>query len=121
MSKVILVDDDETVRFLTQMQFLEAAIPFESFSSFLPLEALIKSSSEVLINSILLVDVNLPDENGDDFLLRYHDQLLTIEGIRIVVLTNSPSSVKDLNSLKSITQYSPKQELVNLVKSLQND
>jgi len=113
---VFLIDDDETVQFLLTVQLNDRGHGVEAFDNVAAFEEVLIDSPNFLINQVLLVDINLPFEDGDVFVKRVEDDLLKIEGLRIVFLTENSESIRQFQKLGNKISYVSKTDIMNWVK-----
>lgn len=129
LSKVLLVDDDDTVNFYNQYIFsqsgLTAAIEIKENGS----EAITYIQNCIQLDQhvpeLILLDINMPVMNGFEFLDRfeifnYHQSL----NVKIVLLTTSdhPYDHQQAGKYSSISRYMTKsltkEKLIGLVDEL---
>lgn len=98
MNNVIIVDDDPTTIYISELLIssISKNIQINSFTN--PLD-LIASIEDIHISekTLLLLNLNMPQMHGEDF-LRYVESL----GLKcqIVVLTSSPNMIETANAKK---------------------
>lgn len=115
-SAVYLIDDDDAVQFLLTIGFSDIGYNLLTFKETSEFEQFFSKNPEKLKDSILLVDINLPKEDGDVFVNRLADVLSTISGLQIVFLTENPESINPSELLLDRVQYSAKNDVVDWVQ-----
>lgn len=99
MSRIIMIDDDPDDQFFYGQLFneLDQTIEFESYST---VEAFLSQEGEKTdIQSLILLDLNMPKESGLDFIKKQTNNGV-FRGIPIIVLTTS-SSPLDMEDCKN--------------------
>lgn len=117
MKKIVLIDDDSAVRFLLPLQLNELGYEVESFEELAPFIADGLTSNR-LANTILLLDVNLPNLNGDVFLRENHEELSKIENLSIILFGDQQSS-SEFESSGLMIRIVPKHDVIAFLKSNQ--
>ena len=101
LKKIILIDDDEVSNFIVKrtIEQLEAGIEVDILEPFDALERLSKGEMTHLENIMILLDINMPDISGWDFLEKLANVAPNLmDKLLICLLT---SSVMDADMAKS--------------------
>lgn len=116
---VYLVDDDETTRFLGQIQYSEITKEFHSFENAQLFEEYIQSKTE--LSGLIILDLNMPVMDGKTFLKRNTTYLNQFCNLKLI-LCSSETLDKSLNVSNpefEITCIS-KQDVLTYVTKLSN-
>lgn len=123
--KVLLIDDDEIVNSINSVIIKHAkfALKIDSTNS-VPsaLEYLSEASNQDEYPEVIFLDLNMPDQNGWDFIEEYA-KLGTHNSTKIIMLTSS-ISMKDqerASSLEQVTAFISKPLSPELLKDIYND
>ena len=98
MSKIIIIDDDATSNFLTELIITSVCNNCEIISFTNPIEALSNMSTiDVNPETILLIDINMPEINGWEFIKRFER---TGKICKFFILTSSSNIIEQENIKK---------------------
>jgi hypothetical protein len=100
------------------MQFAKLDVAFESFETTSAFEERILANLEDLSNSFLLVDINLPNEDGDVFVERFLPKFELVEQFQIVFLTEHEIRPSLLSSALNIQKCIKTDVVSHVQKSL---
>jgi CheY-like chemotaxis protein len=90
--KLFVVDDDEVHNFVTQRLVLQFDNEYEVVSFLSPVKALEALKSAQELPGIILLDINMPEMDGFEFLSKMKDENLSD---KIQVIVYSSSTYKD--------------------------
>jgi len=105
MSKIIIIDDDATSNYLTELMIKSVCNNCEIISFTNPIEALSNMSTiEVNPETILLIDINMPEINGWEFIKRF-EKMGKI--CKFFILTSSSKIIEqeNINKYKNVKYY----------------
>lgn len=112
-----LIEDDAASQLIITTQLRKLELDTKVFSQTKPFESILDETPEQLINSILLLDINLPVEDGDAFLTRKQSELKGIDGLKIILLQEEPNFPVEMTDLHSC----PKVKLYQFIETLLNE
>ena len=123
LRRVVLIDDDETCSFITDL-ILKQLYQKVEIKSFLNGELAFNYFSNGIteIPDLIFLDVNMPKMNGLEFLENMEN--LDIEGLKIIMYSSSsrPEEVTTISSYKNVIGYIEKpvniESLTNLMDEL---
>lgn len=115
--RIYLIEDDIATQFLLKMQFGKHDVEFKIFGSTGAFEERMSENLEDLNNSFLLVDINLPNEDGDVFVERFLPKFALAHQLQIILLTEYEIRPSLLASAIKIQKCS-KSDIVSFVQKL---
>ena len=101
-----LIEDDIATQFVLSTQLNRLDFKTKIFPDVSEFEQLLQKTPSHLEDSWLLVDINLPVEDGDKFLIRKREELSRIRGLRIVLLQESSQIPALLQQIEDVTACS---------------
>lgn len=109
VDSILLVDDDESSNFMHKLLINHLNVAREVFSVVNGREALEfiekRYYSFQSLPSLILLDLNMPEVNGFDFLKRMLDsRLLYVKNIPVAILTSSDLD-QDINKVKELGDF----------------
>lgn len=114
--KIVLVEDDFTTQFIFQTSFESMGMEIKTFETTQEFSESVNGQLSNISDTIFLLDVNLPDENSDDFFLRNEKELLQTQNCSFVFLTDLPSSLSINAENYSNVHYSGKSKAIEFVQ-----
>ena len=115
--KCYLIEDDSATQFVISMKLRKLGFDTQVFGDVASFESTILTNPSDLSNSLLLIDINLPNEDGDQFAIRQKSVLETIEGLKMVFMQDSTVVPKEIEDCKDVYTCS-KSELTTFVEKL---
>ena len=117
---ILLIDDDPSINYLNKIVIERAEIGARVIEHTDPQKVLEQLKSGELRPNIILLDVNMPEVNGWDFMSSLHDFPSDFQPPRIVLLTSSinPSDKKRAQSDALIDAFHSKPLTIELVKEI---
>lgn len=115
MKKIYLIDDDAAVRFLLKLQLNELGYEVFVFEEIAPFyEQIVRTNK--LSNSILLLDVNLPNLRGDQFVVNHLKDFEKVEGLSIVLFGEKNNNNIQIETTDLDLEVFSKNDVVDYLK-----
>lgn len=98
MKKIVLIDDDSTSNYLTELIISSVTSEYSIVSFTNPIELLQRINElEIDSNTIMILDLNMPEIDGWEFINRFNHKGLNCN---FFILTSSSSVVEKENAKK---------------------
>ncbi len=126
LKKVLLIDDDSTVNFISRKLIEEAGLAHDIIarsSAIDVLNELENDADDSILPELIFVDINMPGMNGWEFIEQFSNSNLDTSGTKIILLTSliNPTDLDRANNIQAISAIKEKPVSMKMLDDIRRE